>query len=82
MTAQIWVVDQNVQYYNMAISKRHQILYAKKPIKVKQVYKLFIFQLFEEKSLNYRLFRLRQVKEYPYSKYRFINLQKTASIAQ
>ena len=43
MTVQIWVVDQNVQYYNMAISKRHQILYAKKPIKVKQVYKLFIF---------------------------------------
>ena len=43
MTVQIWVVDQNVQYYNVAISKRHQILYAKKPIKVKQVYKLFIF---------------------------------------
>ena len=43
MTVQIWIVDQNVQYYNMAISKRHQILYAKKPIKVKQVYKLFIF---------------------------------------
>ena len=43
MTVQIWVVDQNVQYYNMEISKRHQILYAKKPIKVKQVYKLFIF---------------------------------------
>ena len=43
MTVQIWVVDQNVQYYNMAISKRHQILYAKKYIKVKQVYKLFIF---------------------------------------
>ena len=43
MTVQIWVVDQNVQYYNMAISKRHQILYAKKSIKVKQVYKLLIF---------------------------------------
>ena len=81
MTVQIWVVDQNVQYYNMAISKRHQILYAKKPIKVKQVYKLFIFNDLK-RSLNYRLFRLRQVKEYPYSKYRFINLQKTASIAQ
>ena len=51
MTVQIWVVDQNVQYYNMAISKRHQILYAKKPIKVKQVYKLFIFNYLKRSLL-------------------------------
>jgi len=81
MTVQIWVVDENVQYYNMAISKRHQIFYSKKSIKVKQVYKFFIFN-----GLNGHLsivsFRLRQVKEFPYSKYRFINLQTTVSIAQ